>query len=91
MFMACLSTKYMSIDLPIRKLFLTRILSKGWRVLEERRTHAAPARRFRDELEDHMADHHADPTPRALTSWGRYAEIFAYDEGRGVFSLDDPG
>lgn len=61
------------------------------RVLEERRTHAAPARRFRDELEDHMAAHDADQTLRAVTSWGRYAEIFAYDEARGVFSLDDPG
>lgn len=41
------------------------------RVLEERRTHAAPACRFRDELEGHMAARHADQTLRAVTPWGR--------------------
>jgi len=25
-----------------------------------------------------------------VTSWGRYGEIFAYDEDTGVFSLDNP-
>jgi len=60
------------------------------RVLDERGTHAAPASRFRDELEDHMSEQVADQTLRAVTSWARYGEIFAYDEASGVFSLDDP-
>jgi NitT/TauT family transport system ATP-binding protein len=60
------------------------------RVLDERGTHAAPASRFRDELEDHMSEEFADQTLRAVTSWGRYGEAFAYDEASGVFSLDDP-
>jgi len=60
------------------------------RVLDERATHAAPDRRFRDELEDHMSVQLAEQTLRAVTSWGRYGEVFAYDEARGVFSLDDP-
>ena len=27
---------------------------------------------------------------RAVISWARYAEAFAYDEDSGVFSLDNP-
>jgi NitT/TauT family transport system ATP-binding protein len=60
------------------------------RVLDERSTHAAPRSRFRDELEDHMSVELAEQTLRSVTSWARYGEIFAYDEARGVFSLDNP-
>jgi NitT/TauT family transport system ATP-binding protein len=60
------------------------------RVLDERGTHRAPASRFRDELEDHMSEQFADQTLRAAITWGRYAEVFAYDEATGIFSLDDP-
>lgn len=60
------------------------------RVLDERNTHAAPGGRFRDELEDHMSVELAEQTLRAVTSWARYGELFAYDEARGVFSLDNP-
>jgi NitT/TauT family transport system ATP-binding protein len=60
------------------------------RVLDERESHAAPASRFSDELEDHMSVQFADQTLRTATSWGRYGEVFAYDEDTGVFSLDNP-
>jgi NitT/TauT family transport system ATP-binding protein len=60
------------------------------RVLDERGAHAAPASRFRDELEDHMAEEYAERTLRSVTSWARYGEVFAYDEDTGVFSLDNP-
>jgi NitT/TauT family transport system ATP-binding protein len=60
------------------------------RVLDERGTHRAPASRFQDELEDHMSEQFAEQTLRAVTSWARYGEIFAYDEASGVFSLDNP-
>jgi NitT/TauT family transport system ATP-binding protein len=60
------------------------------RVLDERGTHAAPASRFSDELEDHMSVELADQTLRLVISWARYGEIFAYDEATGVFSLDNP-
>jgi NitT/TauT family transport system ATP-binding protein len=59
-------------------------------VLDERAAHRAPASRFRDELEDHMADDAAEQTLRAVISWARYGEAFAYDEDSGVFSLDNP-
>jgi NitT/TauT family transport system ATP-binding protein len=60
------------------------------RVLDERASHRAPATRFRDELEDSMAEDLADSTLRAVISWARYAEVFAYDEDAGVFSLENP-
>jgi NitT/TauT family transport system ATP-binding protein len=61
------------------------------RVLDERESHRAPASRFRDELEDHMSEDAAEQTLRAVISFARYGEIFAYDEESGVFSLDNPG
>src|SRR6185312_14256010 len=50
------------------------------RVLDERPSHAAPAARFRNELEDYMSEEDADDTLKTIVSWGRYAELFAYDE-----------
>lgn len=60
------------------------------RVLDERPSHRAPARRFRDELEDHMSEAYAAQTVQAVTSWARYAEYFAYDKQADLFSLEDP-
>jgi NitT/TauT family transport system ATP-binding protein len=60
-------------------------------VLDERPTHRAPARRFRDELEDSMSEAYAVDTVKAVTSWARYAEYFAYDDKADLFSLEDPG
>jgi NitT/TauT family transport system ATP-binding protein len=60
------------------------------RVLDERSSHQAPARRFRDELEDYMSEHDADITVRAVTSWARYGEYFAYDEEADLFTLENP-
>jgi len=60
------------------------------RILDERVSHTAPARRFRDELEDHMSEDFANETIKRVTNWGRYAEIFTYHEDDDQFSLDDP-
>jgi NitT/TauT family transport system ATP-binding protein len=59
-------------------------------VLEERWNHRASAVRFRDELEDHMSPDYAADTLRTVIGWGRYAELFSYDEEAEQFSLDDP-
>jgi len=59
-------------------------------VLEERASRHAPASRFHDELEDHMSGELAEQTLRAVISWARYGEAFAYDEQAGLFSLDNP-
>jgi NitT/TauT family transport system ATP-binding protein len=60
-------------------------------VLEERWNHRASAVRFRDELEDHMSPDYADDTLRTVIGWGRYAELFSYDEEAEQFSLEEVG
>jgi NitT/TauT family transport system ATP-binding protein len=60
------------------------------RVLDERESHVAPKSRFLDELEDHMTAQAAEQTLGAVIGWGRYAEAFAYDDDRQVFSLENP-
>ena len=61
------------------------------RVLDDRASHQAPARRFRDELEDFMSEDYAEETLASVVGWGRYAEVFAYREAADLFSLEDPG
>src|SRR5579872_7387456 len=60
------------------------------RVLQERANHLAPKSRFLDELEDHMSTDDAEGTLRAVTAWGRFAEVYAYDDDSGAFSLENP-
>ncbi|PWK75447.1 nitrate/sulfonate/bicarbonate ABC transporter ATP-binding protein [Aminobacter sp. AP02] len=60
------------------------------RVLDERPSHRAPFTRFSEELEDHMSEESAEATLRATISWGRYAELFGYDEHSGQFNLENP-
>jgi NitT/TauT family transport system ATP-binding protein len=61
------------------------------RVLDERPSGRAPYRRFSEELEDFMSEEFATETLAAVIDWGRYAELFAYDEQAQAFSLEDPG
>ena len=91
------SRQYASADVDQRKAIFAHALLTHVplaqhirRILDDRASHVAPARRFRDELEDHMSEDYADETLRAVTHWGRYAEVFAYDEDRDLFSLDNP-
>jgi NitT/TauT family transport system ATP-binding protein len=58
-------------------------------VLDERWNHRASAVRFRDELEDHMSPEYASQTLRTAIAWGRYAELFSYDEEAEQFSLEE--
>jgi NitT/TauT family transport system ATP-binding protein len=60
------------------------------RVLDERPTHQAPATRFQEELEDYMSPEFAGETLHAVVAWGRYGEVYAYDETTGAFSLENP-
>jgi NitT/TauT family transport system ATP-binding protein len=57
-------------------------------VLDERWNHRASAVRFRDELEDHMSPDYAEDTLRAVIGWGRFAELFNYDEEADQFFLE---
>ena len=88
--------RYAQGDVDQRKALFAQALSQHVplvqhirRVLDERASHEAPARRFRDELEDYMSEDYADETLRTVTLWGRYAEVFAYDEDDDRFSLED--
>jgi len=60
------------------------------RVLDERPNHDAPRSRFADELEDHMSPEAAEMTLRTVINWGRFAEIFAYDDDGQRFTLENP-
>jgi NitT/TauT family transport system ATP-binding protein len=60
------------------------------RVLDERASHSARRSRFIDELEDFMTEEAAEQSLRAIVSWGRYAEAFAYDDENAMFSLENP-
>lgn len=56
-------------------------------VLNEREEHRAPRVRFKSELEDHLSAEDAEATFRTLIDWGRYAELFAYDDKSRTFTL----
>ena len=60
------------------------------RVLDERESHSAPKSRFFDELEDYMTSDMADQTLNAVIGWARFAELFAYDDDTGMFSMENP-
>ncbi len=57
-------------------------------VLEDRPGRRAPTVRFLSELEDHLSDDAAEQTLRAVTHWGRYAELYSYDDATESFSLE---
>lgn len=61
------------------------------RVLGERPSHRAPFVRFSEELEDYMSEENAEDTMRAIIAWGRYGELFGYDEQTKQFDLENPG
>ena len=58
-------------------------------VLDSRANHRASAVRFRDELEDTMSPDYARDTLRAAISWGRFAELYQFDEEEDQFYLEE--
>jgi NitT/TauT family transport system ATP-binding protein len=55
-------------------------------VLGEREDHRAPRERFELELEDHLSEVDAEKSLRAVIGWGRYAELFEYDDDARMFA-----
>ena len=43
-----------------------------------------------DDLEDYLGDEEALRVLRIVIGWGRYAELFAYDDNSGELSLENP-
>ncbi len=56
-------------------------------VLEDRPSHTAPRGRFLPELHDHLTRQEAERTLTAVVDWGRFAEIFLFDQKHHRFSL----
>jgi hypothetical protein len=53
---------------------------------------SAPRVRFQCELEDHLTTHDAEKTLQTIIRWGRYAELFQYDDESHTFrSRQFPG
>jgi NitT/TauT family transport system ATP-binding protein len=59
------------------------------KVLNERPGHRAPRVRFEQELEDVLSDVVAQQTLDTVIDWGRYGEIFSYNDQTEIFSLAD--
>lgn len=59
-------------------------------VLDERPGHKAPRVRFVTELEDHLSEEEAEKVLQIVIDWGRYAELFSYDDSEEVFNLENP-
>ncbi|MBI5448187.1 MAG: nitrate/sulfonate/bicarbonate ABC transporter ATP-binding protein [Gammaproteobacteria bacterium] len=59
-------------------------------VLDERPGHRASKERFLAELEDFLSEDEAERVLKVIIEWGRYAEIFAYDDKAGMLSLENP-
>jgi NitT/TauT family transport system ATP-binding protein len=58
------------------------------RILDERPGHRAPLVRFESELEDFLTEGAAQETLRTVIGWGRYAELFSYDDETEVLNLE---
>jgi NitT/TauT family transport system ATP-binding protein len=56
-------------------------------ILDERESHQAPRERFEFELQDHLNASDTEKTLRSAIGWGRYAELFTYDDQTRLFSL----
>ncbi len=60
-------------------------------VIDERPGNRAKEDRFLRELEDFFSEDEAERVLQVAIEWGRYAEHFAYEEGAGILSLENPG
>ena len=78
--------KMMFADHLLRHVPLAARIKK---VLNERPGHRAPRVRFEQELEDFLSDSAAEETLDAVIDWGRYGEIFSYNDQTEIFSLED--
>lgn len=79
-----------------KKIFATHLLhyvplaKHIRRILDERPGHRASKQRFLTELEDYLSEDEAERVLRVIIDWGRYAEIFAYDNNAEMLSLENP-
>ncbi|HJT57257.1 MAG TPA: nitrate/sulfonate/bicarbonate ABC transporter ATP-binding protein [Ktedonobacteraceae bacterium] len=67
-----------------------RILHKIVQSLEDAPGHTLPEEFFLSILEKHFSEEEAQAQLETAINWGRYAELFAFNEDRGMFRLEEP-
>lgn len=60
------------------------------RVLLGRSSHSVSGQRFLIELQDDLSDAAASEVLKTVIEWGRYAELFAYNDNTDTLSFDNP-
>lgn len=60
------------------------------KVLRQRDSQRVSKKYFLAELEDYFSDEEAERVLRVIIEWGRYAEVFAYDDNTAKLSLENP-
>ncbi len=60
------------------------------RILHERPDSQAPRLRFSTILADHLSGQEVNSVLSAAIGWGRYAELFSYNDKTALFSLENP-
>ncbi|GCF08070.1 ABC transporter ATP-binding protein [Dictyobacter arantiisoli] len=60
------------------------------RDLQHELSHTLPEEHFLSELQEHFSESEAWSQLETAINWGRYAELFSYQEERGVFRLEEP-
>ncbi len=58
--------------------------------LEAAPGHTLPERHFLDLLEEHFDEDEAQAQLETAIGWGRYAELFTFQDDRGIFRLEEP-
>jgi len=59
------------------------------RELEDAPRHVLPEEHFLQFLETHFSEQEAEEQLQTAINWGRYAEVFAFQEDRGMFRLEE--
>ncbi len=60
------------------------------RSLEAAPGHTLPEEYFLSLMEEHFDEDEAQEQLETAINWGRYAELFAFQDDRGVFRLEEP-
>ncbi|HEX6477346.1 MAG TPA: AAA-associated domain-containing protein [Ktedonobacteraceae bacterium] len=66
------------------------ILRKIVQSLEDAPGHTLPEEFFLSILEKHFSQEEAQAQLETAINWGRYAELFSFNENRGMFRLEEP-
>lgn len=79
-----------------KKIFAEHLLSNVqlasyiYKILHERPDRKAPRSRFQTHLEDYLLHEDSNKVLKIIIAWGRYAEIFSYNDNTKMFSLENP-